>query len=92
MLPVDEYVRFSRWKWLGHVYRIPGIVRNTPGWTAPGKRGRGRPRETWLRTMRREVGDECWVDLEELAQDHFCKIKCSSLVRCYEFEDVVTLR
>ena len=67
--PVDEFVRFSRWKWIGHVYRRQGIVGNTPQWVAPGRRVRGRPKETWLRTMRREVGDECWNDLEELAQD-----------------------
>ena len=51
------------------MYRRPGIVRNTPDWTAPGRRDRGMPRETWLRTMRREAGDECWGDIEELAQD-----------------------
>ena len=67
--PVDEYVRLSRWKWLGHVYRRQGIVRETPGWVAHGRRGRGRPKETWVRTMRREAGDDCWGDLEELAQD-----------------------
>ena len=60
--PVDEFVRFSRWKLIGHVYRTQGIVRNTPRWVVLGK-------ETWVRTMRREVGDECWEDLEELAQD-----------------------
>ena len=67
--PVDEFVRFSRWKWLGHVYRKQGIVRDIPGCVAPGRRSRGRPRETWVRTMRREAGDECWDDLDELAQD-----------------------
>ena len=67
--PVDEFVRFSRWKWLGHVYRKQGIVRDTPKWVALGRRSRGRPRETWVRTMKREAGDECWEDLEELAQD-----------------------
>ena len=66
---VDEYVRFSRWKWLGHVLRRQGIVHDIKAWEAPGRRGRGRPRETWLRTMKREAGVECWEDLEELAQD-----------------------
>ena len=67
--PVDEYVRLSRWKWMGHVYRRAGLVRHTVEWVAPGRRGRGRPRETWLRTMRREAGEECWGELEEMAQD-----------------------
>ena len=25
----------------------------------------------WMRTMRREAGEECWEDLEELAQDRW---------------------
>ena len=24
--PVDEFVRYSRWKWLGHAYRRQGII------------------------------------------------------------------
>ena len=48
---VDEFVRFSLWKWLGHVFIKQGIVWDIPGCVAPG-RSRGRPRETWVRTMR----------------------------------------
>ena len=68
--PVDEYVRYSRWKWLGHVYRRDGsIVKDIPGYELQGRRGRGRPRETWIRTMRREAGEESWGGLEEMAQE-----------------------
>ena len=42
-------------------------MRDIPGYLAPG-RSRGRPRETWVRTMRQEAGDECWEDLDQLAQ------------------------
>ncbi len=67
--PIDEHVRLSRWKWLGHVYRKEGeVVRGTPGWQLQGRRGRGWPKETWVRRMKRKVGEECWNDLEELAQ------------------------
>ena len=70
--PVDEYVRHSRWKWLGHVYRRVGsIVNDTPAYEMQGRRGRGRPKETWLRTMKREAGEECWGSLEEMAQDRW---------------------
>ena len=65
--PVDEFVRFSRWKWLGHVCRKQGIVRDTPGWVDLGRRSMDRPRETWVRTMRREAGMN--VGKKELAQD-----------------------
>ena len=67
--PVDEYIRLSRWKWLGHVFRKEGLVGVAPGWEATGRRGRGRPKETWVRTMRRESGEECWRDVREMAQD-----------------------
>ena len=70
--PVDEYVRYSRWKWLGHVYRREGrMVKDTPGYEMQGRRSRGRPKETWIRTMRREAGEECWDSLEEMAQDRW---------------------
>ena len=36
-----------------------------------GRRGRGRPKETRMRTMRREAGEECWEDLKELAQNRW---------------------
>ena len=41
-------------------------MRDIPGCVAAGRRNRGRPRETWVR---REAGDECWEDVNELAQD-----------------------
>ena len=67
--PVDEYIRMSRWRWLGHVFRRESIVGVAPEWEAVGRRGRGRPKETWVRTMKREAGEECWMDLGEMAQD-----------------------
>ena len=67
--PVNEFVRFSHWKWLGHVYRKQGIVRNIDGCVAPGRRSRGMSTETWKRTMRSKAGDECWGNLHNLAQD-----------------------
>ena len=61
--------RFSRWKWFRHVYRKQGIVRDMPRCVASGSSSRGRPRETWIRTIRREAEEECWDDLDKLAQD-----------------------
>ena len=67
--PVDEFVRFSRWIWLGNAYRKQGIVQDIPGCVAPGRRSRGRPKEIKVRTMRCEAGDEYWENLDELSQD-----------------------
>lgn len=67
---VTEIVRLSRWRWLGHALRREGeLVQDVPGWRPVGRRGRGRPRETWLRTMIGEVGYDNWHGLGELAQE-----------------------
>ena len=50
---VDEQVRTRRWKWLGHVLRMP-LDKNPKlalTWTPEGKRRRGWPRETCRRTV-----------------------------------------
>ena len=47
------------------------ILMGTHGWQVQGRRGRGRQKETWVRTMRHEAGEECWSDLEELAQNRW---------------------
>ena len=50
---IDDYIRVSRLKCLGYIYRKEVVtVRETPGWQAQGRRGRGRPKETWVRRMR----------------------------------------
>ena len=49
---VDKFARFSCWKWLGHAYRKQGIVRDIPRCVAPGRRSKGKPRETWIRSRR----------------------------------------
>ena len=67
---VIECVRLSRWRWMGHILRRGGeLVLDVPDWKPEGRRGRGRPRETWLRTMQKEVGYDNWHDLGEMAQD-----------------------
>ena len=68
--PVDKYIKLSRCKWLGHVLRREGvIVWEKPGWQVQSRRMKGRPKETLMRTMRREAGQECLDDLEDFAQD-----------------------
>ena len=70
--PIDQYVRKSRWKWLGHVYRRNDYLCEVPNWEIEGRRSVGRPKETWLRTMKREVGTNNWDgDIKEMAQDRY---------------------
>ena len=68
--PITVDLKLARWKWMGHVLRRDGrLVQDAVSWMPAGRRRPGRPRETWIRTMRREVGEECWPALYDLAQD-----------------------
>ena len=54
--------QIKRIRWFGHVYRMsPGALPKTAlRWTADGKRRRGRPNETWRRTVEKEM-KECAI-------------------------------
>jgi len=62
-----------RWRWIGHVLRRKpdSTVRTALHWTPEGKRKRGRPRETWRRTVETEmkVMKHSWDSLTRMAQD-----------------------
>ena len=63
---ISTQVRRRRWKWIGHVLRMapnrnPHVALS---WAPSGKRSRGRPRETWRRTVvkeRAELGLTSWA-------------------------------
>ena len=66
-------IKKRRWRWLGHVCRMsPGAMPKTAlRWTADGKRRRGRPKETWRRTVEKEK-KECgltWNTITKWAAD-----------------------
>ena len=57
MRKVSELIRIRRWRFIGHVLRSDGNdhCKTALRWTpAAGKRRRGRPKETWRRTVERE--------------------------------------
>ena len=63
-----------RWRWLGHVIRKDrdSITRTALRWTTDsGRRKRGRPRETWRRTIEAEMrtAGKTWKELEKAAMD-----------------------
>ena len=71
---IDEQVRTRRWKWLGHVLRMPSD--KTPKialtWAPEGRRRKGRPRETWRRTVNKErehLGFRTWRQAGAAARD-----------------------
>ena len=64
---ISEQIRRRRWCWIGHVLRMdhhqnPRIALT---WAPEGKRRRGRPRETWRRTVegeRLKMGFATWME------------------------------
>ena len=54
---IIERIKESRWRWYGHVLRMPEdrLPKQTTKWNAEGSRRRGRPKDTWRRTIQREM-------------------------------------
>ena len=72
--PLLLTVEKSQLRWLGHVLRQPEerLVRQALIADVQGKRPRGRPRSTWLNTMRQIVTGRCdipWEFVEEVASN-----------------------
>jgi hypothetical protein len=63
-----------RWQWIGHVLRMDNNrnARTALDWAPDGKRKRGRPKETWGRTVekdRKQLGFNTWAEATRQAQD-----------------------
>ena len=71
---ITTVIMQRRWRWLGHVIRKD---RDSITWTAlrwtldSGRRKRGRPRETWRRTIEAQmrIAGKTWKELEKVAMD-----------------------
>ena len=57
---LPKIVRERRWRWLGHVCRRPqeSLIRRALRWTPQGQRKRGRPKETWRRTVEKDLKEK----------------------------------
>ena len=60
--PVSALIGVRRWRWIGHILRnsLSNISRTAVTWAPEGKRRRGRPRETWRRTLEKEINQLGW--------------------------------
>ena len=71
--PIEQQIKRSKWRWLGHTLRKPAdnVTRRGLRWTPQGKRKRGRPKTTWRRSIEAEakVAGLTWGQLEQKAQD-----------------------
>ena len=68
---VLDYIRYKQLNWYGHIQRIDKqrILRNILKWCPPGRRRRGRPRNSWMQevtTGMRETGEfATWKGVEK---------------------------
>ena len=69
-------VKRRRWRFLGHVLRMPRehhcVTALTCTWTPMGKRKVGRPKTTWRRTVEKErtkAGWKSWEEVRAMAKD-----------------------
>ena len=87
---ISEIVQRLRWAWLGHVLRMDRGVhpRIALTWEPDGRRKRGRPRETWRRTIQKEMrekGLRSWTEAVMIAADRifwkrqFCRTDSPNL-------------
>ena len=62
-MPISEIGKHRRWTWVGHVARMDAtsIPKTAIRWTPTGKRNRGRPKETWRRTIEKEMKEYGWT-------------------------------
>ena len=67
---IDQFMMKGRWRWMGHALRADPnrIISQAIDWEPVGTRRRGRPKATYVRTMRREAGER-WNDIRNVAQD-----------------------
>ena len=71
---LSETVRRRRWTFIGHTLRrgSDDLARTALTWTPDGKRKRGRPKETYRRTVERErnqLGFQSWGAAANIAKD-----------------------
>ena len=74
METISKQVARRRWTWLGHILRMDyhSHPRIALTWVPEGKQKRGRPCETWRRTVERELEKEglrTWAAAASAAED-----------------------
>lgn len=71
--PVVLTIKDRKWRWIGHTLRKEenDVTRRALDWNPQGSRRRGRPRETWRRTVEREIAEEgmSWTQIKRLANN-----------------------
>ena len=72
-LPIENEIKKRKWRWIGHTLRKPpeSITRQAITWNPPGKRRRGRPRNTWQRDTEKDTKEMGYTrkEMEKMATD-----------------------
>ena len=72
-LPIGNEIKKRKWRWIGHTLRKPPntITRQAITRNPPGKRRRGRPRNTWQRDTEKETKEMGYTrrEMEKMATD-----------------------
>lgn len=86
---IDVIVKKRKWSWIGHTLRRNNIASHVLDWNPQGVRKRGRPKQTWRRTIEDEISSTSskkwsWKELKGLARNkvrfkQFCDALCASL-------------
>ena len=72
-MPIGEEVLKRKWGWIGHTLRKEpsNVTRQALEWNPQGKRKVGRPKESWRRSVEKEVKEAGWTwsHLKKMAQN-----------------------
>ena len=78
---METTITRRKWTWIGHTMRKAGssITKKALSWTPQSCRDRGRPKNTWKRTVEKELGSMklSWSEAESKAQDRACLLYTS---------------
>ena len=71
--PMDVQIRERKWRWLGHTLRKDhgNTTRKALDWNPQGKRKRGRPKQTWRRSLEDDLKNSnmSWEEAKPSAKD-----------------------
>lgn len=85
--PIEITIRKRKWRWLGHTLRRneEDVTRQSLEWNPVGKRSRGRPTQTWRRSLTEEMKNSkvSWGEIKKSARNrekwrHFVNALCSN--------------
>ena len=70
---IDESIIRRKWKWIGHALRKPenNITRCALEWNPQGSRRRGRPKQSWRRSVIAELAKNkiTWIEAKRTASN-----------------------